>query len=254
MKEILAVMSRKGGNAKTTTVAAITAGLSQSPVGYKVLAIDLDGQGNLSYIMDVDPNKPTVFDVLSGKVQANDAIQHTSSGDIIPADPSLDMAESIITGSRRELRLKKVLEPIQDKYDLILIDNLPTFGILNLNSLACSSGVLITSQADVLSIQALNHLHGLISSAKKINPSLVVRGILLTRYSPRTILSRNVTTAFQNFADNIGTKLFSTRIREGIAVREAQAKKMSLFKYAAYSKPALDYARFIDELLETIGS
>ncbi len=248
MQEILALINRKGGSGKTTTASAIISGLTAK--GYKVLAVDLDGQGNLSYIMGSSNNGASSLDILLGRATAKEAIQHTPHGDIIPATPELDTAEIQIAGDNREARLKSSLEKIKGKYDLIVIDVPPAFGVLTVNSLVAASSVVIPIQADVLSLTGLQQMRGIIESAKKIiNPSLVVLGLLVTRFSVRSILHKSLVDAFQNVATQMGTHLFKTKIREGIAVKEAQAQQQDIFSYAAKSNPAKDYANFIDEFL-----
>ncbi len=246
MKETLALFSRKGGNGKTSTASAITAGFLSK--GYRVLVIDMDGQGSISHIMRAQPGA-SVLDMLMGEVEISAAIQHTDAGDIIAANPGLDMADMNLTERGREFLLRNVLEGIKSDYDLIVLDTLPSFGVLTLNALAAASGVLIPSQSDVLSLNALGPAYELVQSARQtVNPSLAIRGILLTRFNRRSVLNRDIADAFAEAAANMGTRVFNTKIREGVVVKEAQARQQDIFTYAKRSNPAQDYSAFVDEL------
>ena len=246
MKETLALLSRKGGNGKTSTVSAITAGFLSK--GYRVLVVDLDGQASISHIMRAE-HGASVLDVLTGEADIREAIQHTDAGDIIAANPGLDMADMSLTKQGREFLLRDALEAIRADYDLVVLDTLPSFGVLTLNALAAASGVLIPSQSDVLSLNALGQSYELIQSARQsVNPSLAIRGILLTRFNRRSILNRDIADAFAEAAASMGTRLFEARIREGVAVKEAQARQLDIFTYDKRSNPSMDYSAFVDEL------
>lgn len=246
MRETLALLSRKGGNGKTSTASAITAGFLSK--GYRVLVVDMDGQSSISHIMGAGQGA-SVLDVLTGEVDIRSAIQHTDAGDIIAANPVLDMADMSLTEPGREFLLRDALETIKADYDLIVLDTLPSFGVLTLNAMVAASGVVIPSQSDVLSLNALGQSYELIRSAREaVNPSLAIRGILLTRYNPRSILNRDIADTFAEAAENMGTRLFKARIRDGVAVKEAQARQQDIFTYAKRSNPAKDYGSFVDEL------
>lgn len=246
MGETLALISRKGGNGKTSTASAITAGFLS--MGYRVLVVDMDGQGSISHIMGAGQGA-SVLDVLTGEADIRAAIQHTDSGDIIAADPGLDMADLTLTAPGREYLLRDKLAGVRADYDLIVLDTLPSFGVLTLNAMAAASGVVIPSQADVLSLNALAQSYELVQSARQaVNPSLAIWGILLTRFNPRSILNRDIADSFTEAAAAMGTRVFKARIRDGVAVKEAQARQQDLFKYAKRSNPARDYWSFVVEL------
>lgn len=246
MRETLALVNRKGGNGKTSTASAITSGFLSR--GYRVLTVDMDGQGSISHIMRAQPGA-SILDVLTGEAAMSAAIQQTDAGDLIAANPDMDMADMILTAQGREFLLLEALESVRADYDLIVLDTLPSFGVLTLNALAAASGVLIPSQADVLSLNALRQTYELIQSARQaVNPNLAIRGILLTRYNRRSILNRDIADAFTEAAANMGTRLFSARIREGVVVKEAQARQRDVFSYARRSNPAQDYGAFVEEL------
>jgi len=247
MIEIIAIINQKGGVGKTTTALALGAGLSLK--GFKVLFIDMDAQANLTYTIGADHSGLTTIDLLTKTIKAKQIIQHTEQGDIIPASPALSGADTVITDVGKEYRLKEALEPLKGDYDYIIIDTPPALGILTVNALTACKWVVIPAQADVFSLQGIGQLHETIQAVRHYcNPGLTVRGILLTRYSPRAILSRDIADLIEQAAEQLQTKLFKATIREGIAIKEAQASQKNLFSYAPKSNVAADYTAFIDEL------
>ena len=247
--KIIAVINQKGGVGKSTTAEALTAGLLLK--GYTCLAIDLDAQGNLSYTAGAKTEGvPTVLEVLTGEATAREAIQHLQGGDVIAANKALAGADAFINSTGKEYKLKEALEELQGEYQYIIIDTPPALGILTVNALTACHSIIIPAQADIYSLQGIEKLAETIKPVKKYcNPSIFIEGILLTRYSPRSVLSREVAEIAGKLADKLGTKVFKTTIREAIAVKEAQISQQSLFEYAPKAKVAEDYRAFIEELL-----
>lgn len=243
------VTNQKGGTGKTTTALMLAAGLSLK--GYSVLSIDLDAQSNMTYTAGARTDGATALGLLTGEIRAGDAIQHTENGDVIPASKTLIGADAFITDTGKEYRLKEALEPIKSNYDYIIFDTPPALGILTVNALTACDSVIIPAQADIYSLQGVEQLAETIKPVRRYtNPALSIAGILLTRYSPRSILSRDVAELAEQIAAKLGTKLFKTTIREAIAVKESQLSQQSLYKYAPKAKVTEDYTRFIAELLE----
>lgn len=248
MKKIVSIINQKGGVGKSTTAESLAAGLSLR--GYKTLAVDLDAQGNLTYTFGADNTGATVLEVLTGDATAAEAIKHTQSCDVLPANKALAGADAYIKETGKEYRLKEALENVADQYDYIIIDTPPALGILTVNALTACQSVIIPSQADIYSIQGIEQLSETMKPVKKYcNPGLEIEGILLTRYSARSVLSREVADMLEELAAKLGTKLFKTKIREAIAVKEAQISQQSLFEYSPKAKPAEDYNALIDELI-----
>ncbi len=244
----ITVTNQKGGTGKSTTAAALAAGLYLK--GYKTLSVDLDAQGNLTYTTGAKTNGATTLEVLTGEAKAEDAIQHTESGDIIAANKALAGADAFMTDTGKEYRLKEALESLQAVYDYIIIDTPPALGILTINALTACNSVIIPAQADIYSLQGIEQLAETIKPVKKYcNPALTIEGILLTRYSSRSILSREIAELAEQLAAKLGTKLFKTTIREAVAVREAQVSQQTLYSYAPKSKVTADYTKFIEELI-----
>lgn len=247
--QIITVTNHKGGAGKTTTAAALAAGLS-SLKGYKTLLIDLDAQGNLSYTAGASKGA-SALGVLTGEVKITEAIQHTASGDIIASSPALSGAEAFIKDTGKEYRLKEAIEGLKGLYDYIIIDTPPALSILTINALTACNKVIIPAQADIYSLQGVELLANTIEPVKKYcNPNLEIAGILLTRYSPRSILSREIVQLAEQLAAKLNTKVFKTTIREAIAVKEAQISKQTLYSYAPSAKVTADYTAFINEFLE----
>ena len=247
--KVITITKQKGGTGKTTTAAAVAAGLILK--GYKVLSIDLDAQCNLSYSQKAEMGKKTILGVLIGEVDIAEAIQSTPQGDIIPSTKALAGADAFIIGTGKEYRLKEALRPLMGKYDFVIIDTPPALGILTVNALTASSRVIIPIQADIYSLHGVGQLNETILPVKQYcNPDLHIEGLLLTRFSPRSVLSREIIDIASNLAENLNTKLFESKIREGIAIKEAQLIRKSIFSYAPKSNPACDYDSFVNELLE----
>lgn len=246
--EILAILNQKGGVAKTSTASAIGAGLKLK--GYRVLFVDLDAQCNLSDIAGASTDGVTVFELLTRKAVTKDAIQSTEQGDIIPASVALAM-EGILTATGKEYRLKEALEPVKGCYDYIIIDCPPSLGVLTINALTASTSCIIPAQADKFSLQAIEQFRDTYSVIKRYtNPNISIMGVLITRYSNRAILSRDYSDMIEELATTLNTKLFKVKIRECIAVKEAQALQKDIFTYSPKSNATADYSELVEEIIE----
>jgi chromosome partitioning protein len=250
--QIISITNQKGGVGKSSTALALGAGFLSK--GLKVLFIDLDAQGNLSYTLGADATGQTrrsSFDVLMQNTTAKNAIQQAGQSHVIGSSPSLSGADMVLTAVGKEYRLKEALETLKGMYDYIIIDTPPALGILTVNALTASTGVLIPAQADIYSLQGVSQLYSTIQTVKKYcNPSLQVMGIALTRYNRRAIISRDIAEMMGETAGQLETKLFKSKIREATAVKEAQARRQDIFTYAPKSNAAKDYLGLVEEILK----
>ena len=220
--------------------------------GFKTLAIDLDSQCNLTINSGATMDTATIFDALLEKVSVKEAIQHTALGDLIPAHKGLGGIETLLTKVGREYRLQETLKPFiaENIYDFLILDTPPSIGILTINALTACTSAIIPSFADFFSMYGISQLAETIDSVRQYtNPALNITGILLTRYTDRTILNRDMAENIKQLAEHLGTKVFNSTIREAVNIREAQFSQKSIFHYAPKAKVTQDYAKFISELL-----
>jgi chromosome partitioning protein len=237
----IAILSQKGGTGKTTTVRTLTDVLRRC--GLRVLAVDLDPQGNLSDYFDVDPEaSPTVGDVLTGRAKAREAVH----GDIIPANLSLAEAELALAGKMgRELTLKRALKDVRKDYDVIMLDCPPTLGLLTVNALVAADHALLTAEAQYFAMQGVEQALEVIELARdSLNPDLEWLGVLFNIADMRTKHSRE---AYDTLKQEFGGKLFETTIRASIAYAESAERALSILDH----RPDLgeDYLSLADELL-----
>lgn len=248
MAKVITVINQKGGVGKTTTAHAIGAWLQRTK-GKKVLFIDLDQQGNLTYATGAsNSNYNSLKLLINGSLDAK-KIQHTSSGfSVIPSDPALANIDMILTDTGKEYRLKEALKSLKD-YDYVVIDNPPSMNVIMINALTASDFAIIPAQADIFSLQGITQLGKSLDAVKSYtNKDLNVLGIVLTRHNGRTILSRDILEVIEDTAKQLKTKVYSQTIREAVAVKEAQATRKDIFSYDAKSNASQDY----DALMQTI--
>lgn len=248
----LTLSNQKGGVAKTTTAGALASGLAQR--GYKVIVVDLDPQCNLSLgsgadILNMDQ---TLYDVFKGTADLPDLIQKTDLGyDLITGGLALAGADMDFTQTGREYMLKEALDEIRADYDFCIIDTPPTLGILTVNALTASNGVVIPLTADLYSLQGLSQLDLLMDRVRKYsNRDLKTEGLLITIHDERTNVSKALSEKINQTAAKLGTRVFSHPIRRSVAVRESQTLMVDLFTEAPQANATKDYNSFIDEILK----
>ena len=245
MAATISVLSQKGGTGKTTAVRTLTDVFRR--VDLRVLAIDLDPQGNLSDYLDVDPEaSPTIGDVLSGRATAPAAVHDG----IIPANLGLAEAELALGGKMgRELALKKALRGMRDDYDVILIDCPPALGLLTVNALVAADQALLSAEAQYFAMQGVEQALEVIELAREnLNADLEWLGVVLNIADMRTRHSRE---AFASLRQHFGEKLLDTTIRASIAYAESAERAVSILDY----RPdlAADYLIVAEELLKRLG-
>jgi chromosome partitioning protein len=243
--ETIAVLSQKGGTGKTTSVRTLTDVVRR--LDLRVLAVDLDPQGNLSDYFDVDPEaSPTIGDVLSGRAKARDAVHD----DILPANLSLAEAELALAGKMgRELTLKRALKDVKRDYDVIFLDCPPTLGLLTVNALVAADWALLSAEAQYFAMQGVEQALEVVELARdSLNPDLEWLGVVFNIADMRTIHSRE---AYQALREEFGDKVFDTTIRQSIAYAESAERGVSILDH----RPDLgeDYIALADELLGRLG-
>lgn len=249
MAIIAAIINQKGGVGKSTTALALGAGLLKK--GNRVLFVDLDAQGNLSYSLGATGEGATVYDVLLGNSAAKEAAIQVEGGDLLQSDSALSGADMQMTATGKEFRLKETLDEIAESYDYIIVDTPPALGILTVNALTACDNAIIPAQADVYSLQGVGQLFATIQVVRQYtNPNLHIDGILLTRYNQRAVLSRDMAEMLEDIAKQFDTTVYDISIREGIAHKEAQASRQDIFSYAPKSNAAADYSAFVEEYLK----
>lgn len=246
---IIAVASQKGGTGKTTTAAAIACWATEHNI--RTLAVDLDPQGSLTHIFRGDGTAPGAYELMKGDVSASQIYQ-TNPGlpDLISASLQLAGADTeYSTKPGRDFFLRKALERDRGRWELVVVDTPPTLGTLLVNALTAADKVIIPLQADTFAAQAIFQLMETIGQVQQYcNRGLEVAGVLLTRYSGRTVLSRDLREDLEDKCTALELRLLPP-ISEGIVVKEAQTVQQSLFTYAPKSRPTLDYAAVIEEIL-----
>ena len=249
--QIVTVSNQKGGVGKSTLVHLLSYGLAHK--GYRVLAVDLDQQGNLTYIVDVDEPNISTYDLLTGKASATDILIKAGEIDILPANRNLAGIDLEITQIGKEYRLRDALTHVIEDYDYIVIDTPPTLSLLTINALTASAYVLIPTQADILSLQGLGQLYSTIQAVQQYtNSDLTIAGIIVTRHDSRTILTRQITNMLEDTANAMATSVFNTKIRDAIAIKEVQAQRTDFFKYDTKSNVYKDVQALINEILEKV--
>ena len=250
MAKILCVSNQKGGVGKTTTTNALAMGLRH--LGRRVLCVDFDPQGDLSFGLRADNRvemQNSVYHALKGELLTVQTIQHTPFCDVIPANMLLSGIELEFTGKGREYLLKSCLKPVLNQYDNILIDSPPALGILTVNAFTASDTVLMPVLPDIFSLQGLVQLNGTLDEVRqKSNPKIRAAGVLLTRFVARENASKVIREAIGDIAQELGIPLLDTTIRNSSILTTAQINRVDVMGFRR-NKAVQDYQCLLDELL-----
>jgi chromosome partitioning protein len=244
---VIAFANQKGGVAKTTTTLNLAVAFMES--GHRVLAIDMDPQGNLTMSQGVDPDKveKSMFDVLVHRIALDEVIVER---EVDVAVASIDLAGAEIAMSAqigRERALQKAIAPIRNDYDFMLIDTPPSLGLLTVNALTAADKVIVPVQCEYLSMRGLVQLQNTLQMIREnLNPGVEIEGILPTMLDSRTVHAKE---AVEILEENFGDLVFKSRIRKAIKFAEAPVRGTSVLKYAPRGQAAGYYRSLAKEVL-----
>ncbi len=255
MPHIIAIANQKGGVGKTTT--AINLGASLAVAERRTLLIDADPQGNLTSGLGIDRStlQASIYDVLLEGLPIERAILrhvHFAHLDLLPSNRDLLGAEVEMTDVvDREKLLSNALEPLRDRYEYIFIDSPPSLGLLTLNILAASDSILIPIQCEYYALEGLSQLLETVQLVqRRLNPSLEIEGVLLTMYSTRLNLSRQVAEEAREY---FGSKVFQATIPRNVRLAEAPSFGKPIVVYDLMSAGAASYLALAKELMVRNG-
>ena len=244
---VIAFANQKGGVAKTTTT--LNLGVAFKEMGYRVLLVDLDPQGNLTMSQGLNPDtiEISMFDVLVRKIPITDVIEER---EVDLAVASIDLAGAELALAAligRERSLDKALVEVRDTYDYILIDTPPSLGLLTINAFVAATGVIVPVQCEYLALRGLVQLENTLAMVREnLNPRVGVEGIVPTMYDGRTLHARE---AVEILEENFGELVYKTRIRKTVRYAEAPVKGSSVLRYDPTGAAATAYRELAKEVL-----
>jgi chromosome partitioning protein len=250
VSKIFAITNQKGGVGKTTTTVNLSAALAEQ--GMNVLLVDLDPQGNATSGSGIAKNDQefTSYDVLTGKVEPENAILHSDTGnyDVWPANSELTAAEvELLSMMMKEHRLRAALKKVRDRYDYVLIDCPPSLNMLTVNALTAAEGAFIPIQCEYYAIDGVAALLETITQIQRAtNPGLRIEGVLRTMFDPRSTLTNEVSSRLNTF---FGNALYATVIPRNIRLAEAPSAGEPILKYDPLSRGAIAYRELAQEML-----
>lgn len=239
MARVICFANQKGGVGKTSTCVNLCAAIREKK--RRILLIDADPQGNATTGMGVDKHRrPTLYDVISGSASIENAIVETPYGDVLPTNLNLSGASiELVDAPEREYVLRRLIEPVKDRYEYIFIDCPPSLGLLTLNALVASDGIIIPVQCEYYAMEGLADLVTSMKLTKKrFNPDLQIEGILLTMYDRRLTFTSQVAAEIRKY---FGNAVFSTVIPRNVRIAEAPSHGKPVGAYSRMSRGTTAY-------------
>ena len=251
MGRIIAVANQKGGVGKTTTSINLAACLAEK--GKKVLAVDMDPQGNLTSGLGVDKDsvEKSIYELIIGEVDIKEVINKEvlENLDIIPTSIDLSAAEIELIGvDDKEYILRNAIDQVKDQYDFVIIDCPPSLSMLTINAMTTADSVIVPIQCEYYALEGLSQLIHTVELVKdRLNSKLEIAGVVFTMYDARTNLSLQVV---ENVKDNLQQNIYKTIIPRNIRLAEAPSYGLPINKYDPKSTGAESYMRLADEVIE----
>ncbi len=250
MGRIIAVANQKGGVGKTTTAINLSSCLAEK--GKKVLAVDMDPQGNMTSGLGVDKNsvENTIYDLIIGESSVDEVLRKDimKNLDVIPANIDLSAAEiELIDVEDKEYIVRNVIKDIKDNYDYIIIDCPPSLSMLTINAMTTATSVLVPIQCEYYALEGLSQLiHTVDLVRDRLNPELEIEGVVFTMYDARTNLSLQVV---ENVKDNLHQNIYKTIIPRNIRLAEAPSYGVPINEYDPKSAGSESYMRLAEEVI-----
>ena len=250
MGRIIAIANQKGGVGKTTTAINLSASLAS--LGKRVLALDMDPQGNMTSGLGVDKDgvEKTVYDLIIGNVGIEECICENvlENLDVLPSNINLSAAEIELIGiDNKEYLLKEEVDKVKDRYDYIIIDYPPALSMLTINAMTTSDSVLVPIQCEYYALEGLSQLiHTIELVQERLNSTLEIEGVVFTMYDARTNLSLQVV---ENVKDNLNQTIYKTIIPRNIRLAEAPSYGMPITLYDPKSTGAESYMLLAEEVI-----
>jgi chromosome partitioning protein len=248
LPRVIAIANQKGGVGKTTT--AVNLGAALAEAGYRVLVVDLDPQGNASTGLGISPRdvENSVYDVIMTDTPALDCVEPTSLKNLFVLPATIDLAGAeieLVAAFSRELKLRRALDPVRAEYDLILIDCPPSLGLLTVNGLAAADDVIVPVQSEYYALEGLGQLLKNVAMVRSVNPTLDVRGIVLTMHDSRTKLAEQVEIEVR---EHFGAKVYKTAVPRNVRLAEAPSFGQPIIAFDPASRGAWAYRDLAKEV------